>query len=100
MADNRMWLVHIPSGRAILLGKRYSDWGVGNSPVTMEQYFEFINSNTAIEDRDEFALAFEDETDRSGRGFPKEWIYTDWEPLGNGAKGAKPMRLLTRGGCG
>lgn len=55
MANNRMWLVHKPTGRRVLLGKRLDgDWYIGNLDLS-EEMEKFLGD---IYD-DQFCLAME-----------------------------------------
>lgn len=60
MATNRMFLLHVPSGNAVYLGKRMG-WGWHNVPEdvnkSIEKLFELVESSY---DQDHFALAMED----------------------------------------
>ena len=67
MADNRMFLVHLPTGLAVLLGKRLS-WGWYMSDETQEKMgervallFEVLKRDHFYADmQDDFSVALED----------------------------------------
>ena len=56
MANNRLWLVHRPTGRAVKLGKRMA-WGWYDPPsqARLQAFFDAIPYN-----QDDFFLAIED----------------------------------------
>lgn len=56
MANNRMWLVHKPSGSAVFLGKRMGGSWYG----TPEDLSERIAVLFSVTEGDDFALAMED----------------------------------------
>jgi hypothetical protein len=72
MSNNRLWLIHRPSGEAVCLGSRTAvQWGVRN-PVALgnavHAFFDRVNDHG--EDwsgRDDFVLALED-TERGAPG--------------------------------
>ena len=72
MANNRMWLLHKPSGKAVMLGKRYNDGWYS----THENLFYKVNNLfvTAGSFSDDFTLAMED-CSGAKSAFDK-WEYT------------------------
>lgn len=58
MANNRMWLIHRPSGKAIILGKRMAVGWYTNGRVTSELLDAFFDSLEG--DQDDFVLGMED----------------------------------------
>jgi len=72
MANNRMWLVHRPTGIAVMLGKRMgSYWYNAPEKDQLERFFEVTGVNV---DQDDLMLAMEDCT--HSLCFDN-WVYTD-----------------------
>lgn len=75
MADNRMFLVHVPSGRMLLLGKMYDTdlrWYHPDDDNPTNKFFQSVRDDLfwcGAEESD-FALAME-ESD-------KPYVLTDW----------------------
>lgn len=62
MANNRLWLVHRPTGAAVCLGKRMAHgWYMNRSDID-ERIMEFWEEcwTDTLEDQDDFALVLED----------------------------------------
>lgn len=71
MADNRMWLLHRPSGKAVMLGKRFG-------PEWYTKHDHLSEMLTALFDQtegDDFCLAMEDCED-APEAFDN-WEYTE-----------------------
>ena len=69
MADNRMWLIHVPSKVGIKLGKRIG-WGWYGAPKESElQRFYTYLMEDQVEDQDNFELFMESDS--------SNWRYTD-----------------------
>ncbi len=77
MWDNRMWLVHRPTGESICLGKRMA-WG-WHGPPTQESLTEFYNrcvdGDDSIGGQDDFVLAMEDAS--GAPACTDKWTYDD-----------------------
>lgn len=77
MANNRMWLVHRPSGKAVFLGKRLgSEWSGTPKDVSdrISVLFDVAENHDYGLARDDFCLAMEDCT---GAPFAFDnWQYT------------------------
>jgi hypothetical protein len=58
MANNRLWLVHRPTGAAVRLGKRLADGWYG--PPSVEQMNAFFEAAGEGPSQDDFVLALED----------------------------------------
>lgn len=84
MANNRLWLVHRPSGAAVMLGKRLADgW---YNPPSVEAMNTFFEAAAMEGHQDDFVLAIED-----AAGAPRcseDWAYvpdnegSGWHPGG------------------
>lgn len=82
MANNRLWLVHRPSGQAICLGKRmavgwYLPVGSDDLSARLEAMFNAIDDD--MSKQDDFVLCIED-----GRDAPwccDTWHYEDHKPV-------------------
>lgn len=80
MANNRMFLVHVPTGLAAGLGKRMGwGWYTANADTTgpgIQQLYDTLERDYAYEgEQDAFALAMED---TSGATLATgEWEYTN-----------------------
>lgn len=71
MANNRMWLLHKPSGKAVMLGKRYgSGWAVKDGVSLSDQLAELF----ALCEGDDWTLAMEDS--REAPSAFADWSYT------------------------
>ncbi len=67
MANNNIWLVHRPTGRAVKLGKRYgSGWFRPPSKERMMEFFDSLDEEE-FESMDDLVLCMEDGTDAPGR---------------------------------
>lgn len=82
MANNRMYLVHKPTGRAVFLGKRMA-WGWYSVPDDIKERLEALFE--AVEDdagssQDDFAVALECATDQPHA--IDDWEYADQEAGG------------------
>ena len=63
MADNRMYLVHRPTGLAVFLGKRMArDW-YGGEDVPIQQLFDALEEMAYEGNQDDFAIAMENARD-------------------------------------
>ncbi len=79
MANNRMWLVHRPTGESICLGKRMA-WGWYDRSEDMSQrlnefYQRCVDGDDSMAGQDDFVLAMEDAS-----GAPEctdRWTYDD-----------------------
>lgn len=67
MANNRMLLVHVPTGLAVHLGKRYAeDWYLHNSDLVgtdLDKLYKVLNRDQDYKkgvSKDDFALIMED----------------------------------------
>ncbi len=65
MANNRLWLVHKPSGHRIMLAKRmfhgwYVRYGV-DMTKELDNFFERTEKDSTYSDQDDFTLDFEDD---------------------------------------
>lgn len=60
MANERMFLLHEPSGFYVPLGKRMG-WGYYNAPKgeRIQRLFDMVESQEAYGDQDAFVVAFE-----------------------------------------
>ena len=83
MANNRIWLVHRPTGFAVMLGKRMGyGWYLQEEPnqgKRMSDFFKRIEEAEYEGSQDDFVLAIED-----GREAPdctENWKYADREPF-------------------
>jgi len=81
MANNRMYLLHKPTGRAVFLGKRMA-WGWYRVPDDIKERLEALFE--AVEDdagtsQDDFAIALECATDQPH-------AIDDWEQIGDDGK--------------
>lgn len=67
MANNRMWLVHKPSGRAILLAKYYpkTGWHTYHSQETVDSFFDTIEDRSLFGDTDLCLLFETDEVNKA-----------------------------------
>lgn len=59
MANNRLWLVHRPSGQSVYLGKRMAV-GWHDAPADLAQRVAAFFEKCSPGDQDDFALAIED----------------------------------------
>ena len=60
MANNRMFLVHRPSGLAVFLGKRMGHkWYTTDRSISVQNLFDVLENEDG---RDDFAIALEDAT--------------------------------------
>lgn len=62
MANNRLWLVHRPTGAAVFLGKRMA-WGWSGHVEendAINNFFNFVQNADYEGDQDDFVLAIED----------------------------------------
>ena len=60
MANNRMWLLHKPTGLAVMLGKRMAiGWYTHNDP-DMNKFFDAVGAADSEIQQDHFCLAMED----------------------------------------
>ncbi len=67
MANNRMWLVHRPTGLAVLLGKRMlRGWYRPPSREHLSEFYEFLDEYENAQD--DFVIALEDPTESSCAG--------------------------------
>jgi hypothetical protein len=58
MANNRLWLVHRPTGEAVRLGKRLSDgW---YDPPSIDAMNAFFERAAVCGEQDDFVLALEE----------------------------------------
>lgn len=80
MANNRMFLIHKPSGLGVMLGKRMG-WGWYNAPQQekLNAFYEYLSDVRAEERQDDFVIAMEDCTES---GCFDNWRYTDREENG------------------
>jgi hypothetical protein len=79
MANNRMFLVHRPTGKAVTLGKRMGRGWYGVPPHLGTQLMALFElAENASTDLDDFALAMEDAEGASGA--VTGWTY-DGEPV-------------------
>lgn len=82
MANNRMWLLHRPTGKAVFLAKRMGDgWYTKNDALGLNEFFDHLQ-NVATDGwmGDDFVLAMEDCTGAPGAF--NDWRYTaDEEPF-------------------
>ena len=64
MANNRMFLLHRPTGRAVYLGKRMA-WGWYDAPEDLGDRLQTLYDEIeeANENQDDFCIAMEDITD-------------------------------------
>ena len=64
MANNRMFLVHRPSGLAVFLGKRMGHgWYTTDRCIGVQELFDALeNEHTYYNQQDDFAVALEDAT--------------------------------------
>ena len=76
MANNRMWLLHRPTGKAVFLGKRMG-WGWYGTPAGLTSKIEalFKAVCAAETNQDDFCLAME-ECSEAPEAF-ESWEYTD-----------------------
>jgi len=81
MANNRLFLVHRPTGKHFMLGKRLGGGWYSNYSGEMEKKLsEFFNEIEGDEPQDDFCLAIEDGDDAPlCLKNPNEWTYV-WEP--------------------
>lgn len=79
MANNRLWLVHRPSGLSVFLGKRMASGWYGAPPDLGEKLNSLF---TAAEDaegsQDDFVLAIEDAD--HAPGCTDQWVYENHRP--------------------
>ncbi len=59
MADNRLWLIHRPTGSAVMLGKRFGS-EVYYKPPSAEEMHAFFLAAAEQPNEDDFVLAIED----------------------------------------
>ena len=83
MANNRMYLMHRPSRKAVYLGKRMG-WGWYNVPDDVKErikrLFKMVENQEADGDQDDFCIALED-----GETAPlsdSDWQYGDYDKQG------------------
>lgn len=65
MANNRLWLLHRPSGERIFLGKRMALGWYGapdDLGAQITELYEKIEREYGVEEQDDFVLAMEDVT--------------------------------------
>ena len=77
MANNRMWLVHVPTRLACCLGKRLAD-GWWNRASPLNNFFTVLESefDYGSGQQDDFALVMEDRSN-APRAWDAEWQYDD-----------------------
>jgi hypothetical protein len=61
MANNRMWILHRPSGRRVQLGRRmgFGWYGPEDMPA-MNEFFQACEKESDAENQDDFVLELED----------------------------------------
>ena len=75
MANNRMWLLHKPTGKAVFLGKRMDDsWYGTPDDVCHRIQALFAAANEFGDGGDDFALAMEDCVGAASAF--NDWCYT------------------------
>jgi len=66
MANERMFLLHVPSGYSVYLGKRMG-WGWYDADEStgprIQRLFEMVETQQAEGEQDAFAIAFENDID-------------------------------------
>lgn len=76
MANNRLWLVHRPTGEAVCLGKRMGvGWYTSDVGKSVADFFSRTEDAGDPADQDDFILAIED-----GSGAPcccADWTYDE-----------------------
>ena len=91
MANNRMFLIHRPTGIGVLLGKRMSrGWYFAPDSNRLNEFYEHLSSDLVEEKQDDFILAMEDCSD-SG-------CFNDWRYTGEKSGGYFLFEITTRGG--
>ncbi len=75
MANNRMFLIHKPTGIGVMLGKRMG-WGWYSAPDAerLNAFYTYLSNDLPEEKQDDFILAMEDCSDS---GCFDDWRYTD-----------------------
>lgn len=77
MANNRLWLMHRPSGKAVCLGKRMGvGWYRPPDKATLEAFYQEIEDLVFAEGQDDFILLQEDTSGAPG-AYNGEWRYHD-----------------------
>lgn len=86
MADNRMFLVHFPTGLAAPLGNRYgSTWGMSETTKSnmgnlVETLFKTVGDSIYYGGCDDFVVALENTNSRTVNGIEYQYV----ESLSNG----------------
>jgi hypothetical protein len=82
MANNRLWLVHRPTGKGVQLGKRMG-WGWYNAADNerLQRLFDYIEDlGGPLAEQDDFCLCIEDGTDAPT--CDQGWVYGDVDENG------------------
>jgi len=77
MADNRIFLLHEPSGVALCLGKRYfgSGWTTTLKTTDLSRFFKWLNENQDLGAEDDLIIAMESQGGADIKVFT-DWVYT------------------------
>lgn len=81
MANNRLWLVHRPTGESVFLGKRMGvGWYGAHNDLgsRINEFFSTCEDKGDANNQDDFVLAIEDASDAPNA--TDEWVYEDHKP--------------------
>ena len=79
MANNRLWLLHRPSKRAVLLGKRMGmGWYEALSSKTLQKFYDFLEDEHFVT-MDDFELLIEDQERVTASVLRDDWVICDFE---------------------